>query len=199
MGRIVARQYQDPLDRVWIACAEGIGLTIVRSGAVYASVNSDGLGVLTLGTAETLDADDCLAQMVFHEICHALVQVAADPDAMTKRDWGLDNRTERDAPRERATLRVQAEIARRHGLRIFFAPTTDYRTFFDSLLVDPLEGAPRDEHELATDALRRSRGKPFSPHLDDALLATAAVVRAVSPFRCRGIASLYDIDPIEDP
>jgi predicted aminopeptidase len=190
MQRSIDRRYQDPLDRVWIASAESMGLSIVRSDAVYASV-VDG-AILTLGAAETLDADDSVAQMIFHELCHALVQCGDDESAWMRRDWGLDNRSERDAPRERATLRLQATLAERHGLREFFAPTTEYRAFFDALPADPLADAPPPELGLALDGLRRARGRPFSPHLDDALVATATIVKAAAPFRCRGIASLYD-------
>lgn len=190
MSRAILRRYQDPLERVWVACAEAMGLTVERSREVYASV-VDGK-ILTLGTTDTLDADDSVAQMIFHELCHALVQCGDDDSAWTKRDWGLDNRTERDSFRERATLRLQAFLAGRHGLREFFAPTTDYREFWDHLQDDPFEGVPPDEHELVLGALARARSAPFSPHLDDALSATATIVRSAAPFRCSGIRSLLD-------
>ncbi|MEP7112338.1 MAG: YkgJ family cysteine cluster protein, partial [Ilumatobacteraceae bacterium] len=45
-------------------------------------------GTLLIGTDETLDADDSLAQMIFHEICHAIV---AGPENFGSTDWGLDN------------------------------------------------------------------------------------------------------------
>lgn len=190
MTRRVERRYQDPLERVWIACAEAMGLTVERSDAVYASVG--GGSVLTLGAPDTLDADDSVAQMVFHELCHALVQCGDDDANWNSRDWGLDNRSERDAPRERATLRLQATIAARHGLRDFFAPTTDYRAFWDALPEDPLAAAPGDEHRLVRLGLDRARCAPFAPHLDDALIATATIVATVRPFRCRGTPSLFD-------
>lgn len=190
MSRAILRRYQDPLERVWIACAEAMGLTVNRSHEVYASVVDGRL--LTLGTTDTLDADDSVAQMIFHELCHALVQCGDDDAAWTRRDWGLDNRTERDAFRERATLRLQAFLAGRHGLREFFAPTTDYRDFWDQLRDDPLHDAPSDEHELVLSALARARSAPFSPHLDDALTATATIVRVAAPFRCSGTGSLLD-------
>lgn len=190
MTRKVERRYQDPLDRVWTACAEALGLRLERSDAVYASVR-DGR-VLTLGTPATLDADDNLAQMIFHEICHALVQCGDDQSAWTKRDWGLDNRSERDAHRERATLRLQATIAMRHGLRRFFAPTTDYRAFWDRLADDPFEDAPEDERRLVKLALDRASSPPFAPHLEDALLATSTIVATVAPFSCSEIRSLFD-------
>ena len=54
-----------------------------------------------------------------------------------KRDWGLDNTSDRDVVREHATLRVQAFLAARHGLRRVLAPTTDFRAFWEALPADP--------------------------------------------------------------
>lgn len=184
--RRVDARYEDPLDRIWIATAARLGLTVERSGEVYAA--TDGAGRLLLGAGATLDADDCVAQMIFHELCHALVQ---DDDAFARRDWGLDNRTDADAPRERACLLLQACLAQRHGLRAFLAPTTDYRAFWDALPIDPLAGAEEVPAALARRGLERATAPPFAPHLDDALTATAAIVALARPFPTGG-ATLYD-------
>src|ERR1043166_3435986 len=93
--RDVTHRYRDPLDRIWLASAARLGLAVVRSSAAYAS--TDGRGTLHIGTPETLDPDDCLAQIVLHELCHALVQ---GDDSFAVADWGLDNETERDLERE---------------------------------------------------------------------------------------------------
>ena len=69
--RSVTHQYQDPLDAVWLGAASALGLTVERVPDAYAS--TDGQGKLFIGTDDTLDADDCLAQMILHEICHWLV------------------------------------------------------------------------------------------------------------------------------
>jgi hypothetical protein len=135
MPREVIRAYVDPLDAVWLAVARGVGLRISRSSEVYAS--TDGAGSLVLGTRETLDADDCLAQMIFHELCHAIVQ---GHENLTSPDWGLDNESDRDFVREHACLRLQATLAAPYGLRTFFAPTTDFRAYFDALPDDALSG-----------------------------------------------------------
>src|SRR5690606_19417193 len=100
---------------------------------VFAS--TDGRRRIVLGAPQTLDADDSLAQMILHELCHALVE---GEEALDRPDWGLDNRTDRDLPRERACLRLQAALAAEHGLRTFLAPTTDHRPFYDSLPQAPL-------------------------------------------------------------
>lgn len=153
--------------------ARGFGLRVERSSEVYAS--TDGRGGLVLGSAETLDPDDCLAQMIFHELCHAAVQA---PEGLTVPDWGLDNESERDLRREHACLRLQAELARRYELRGFFAPTTDFRTFYDALPNDPFEG-DAFEAELARAALGRILAPPFSPWVERGLEATATIVTAV--------------------
>lgn len=171
--RTVRHRYVDPLDAVWLAIARGFGLRVERSSEVYAS--TDGRGLLVLGSDETLDADDCLAQMIFHELCHAAVQA---PEGLELPDWGLDNESERDVVREHACLRMQAELGRRHGLRGFFAPTTDFRAFYDALPVDPLEGDAPDAC-LGREALGRILAPPFSPWVERGLAATAAIVGVV--------------------
>jgi hypothetical protein len=89
--------YRDPLDEVWIGAARRIGFTITRTPDAYAS--TDGRGTIMVGVPEVLDADDCLAQMILHELCHALVE---GENGMRREDWGLDNQTMRDENRERA-------------------------------------------------------------------------------------------------
>ena len=73
--------------------------------------------------------------MIFHELCHSLVQ---GEDAFGRPDWGMDNVGDDDVWREHACLRLQAVLAGRHGLRGLFAPTTDFRGFWDRLPADPL-------------------------------------------------------------
>lgn len=170
--RTVRHRYVDPLDAVWLAAARGFGLRVERSAEVYAS--TDGAGLLVLGAPDTLDADDCLAQMIFHELCHAAVQA---PEGLAQPDWGLDNESARDVQREHACLRMQAELARRYGLRSFFAPTTDFRVFYDALPEDPLEGG-ECEVLLAREALDRILRPPFAPWVERGLEATAEIIAA---------------------
>lgn len=173
--RTVRRRYVDPLDAVWFRAATDVGLHVVRAPDAFAS--TDGQGQLLLGTPETLDADDCLAQMIFHELCHALVQ---GPASFAEVDWGLDNETERDVVREHACLRVQAALLAPLDLRVAFAPTTDFRVWYDALPDDPLEGPPDDASiPLAKEALARVDTPPWAPHLRRALDASARIVAAV--------------------
>lgn len=179
--RIVRRRYVDPLDAVWLRAAADVGLRVVRAPDAFAS--TDGRGKLVLGSAETLDADDCLAQMIFHELCHALVQ---GPASFAEVDWGLDNETERDVVREHACLRVQAVLLGPLDLRVALAPTTDFRAWYDALPDDPLHdplpdpiGGPDPSIALAEEALVRVDAPPWAPHLRRALEATARIVRAV--------------------
>ena len=69
--RPIVHHYQDPVDLIWLRAAADLGLTIQRSAEAYASY--DGKGTLTISVADDFDADDSLAQMIFHEICHWLV------------------------------------------------------------------------------------------------------------------------------
>ncbi len=182
--RQIVHRYIDPLDQIWLAAAGRIGLRVERSGDVYAS--TDGRHTLRLGEPSALDADDCLAQMIFHELCHSLVE---GPDAFARPDWGLDNTGPRDEAREHACLRLQAHLADRHGLRGFLAPTTDYRAFFDRLPPDPLTPRRHPETVAAVLGLRRADRPPWGPHLDAALAATAEVVGSAARFAAP--SSLY--------
>ncbi len=171
--RQITHRYRDPLDVVWTEAALGIGLRIERSDECYAS--TDGRGTLTIGADETLDPDDCLAQMIFHELCHSLVQ---GPGSFEVPDWGLDNQTDGDLHREHACLRVQAALAAPLGLRLFLAPTTDHRAFYDALAGDPLSG-DEPSTRLARAAVARASRPPWAPHLGLALEATRKIAEAV--------------------
>lgn len=172
MERNPTCRYVDPLDALWIAAAQRIGLRVERSRAAYAA--SDGHGTLYVGRASDLDADDCLAQLIFHELCHSLIEGEA---AFGRADWGLASDGTRDDARERACLRVQAALAGRFDLVELLAPTTEFRTFYDSLGSDPLEGAPPDEGRWAHAAWARAFEPPWAPHLERALEGTAGIVR----------------------
>lgn len=176
MVRAVLHRYTDPLDEIWLGTALAMGLTVVRTQDAYAS--TDGNCRLLIGESHTLDADDCLAQMIFHELCHALVQ---GPGAFALPDWGLCNQSDRDVVREHACLRAQAHLAHQVGLRRFLAPTTEHRAYFDPLPDEPL-AADEPAAELARVAVARARKAPFAPHLDAALVASAKLLRAARPF-----------------
>ncbi|MBP8806886.1 MAG: YkgJ family cysteine cluster protein [Kofleriaceae bacterium] len=177
MTRTIGARYVDPLAEVWLATAARLGLTVERRPDAYAA--TDGRGRLVIGSDDTLDVDDSLAQMIFHELCHWLVSGLA---SRAEPDWGLDNITTRDAWREHATLRLQRTIAGRYGLDRFFAPTTDYRVFWDALPADPLADRGDPSVVAAIRALALAERPPFAPALGDALAATAAIVAAAAPF-----------------
>lgn len=188
MPRPLRHRYRDPLDHVWLDAAARIGLRVERSPEAFA--HADGRGRLILATGEHLDPDDCLAQMIFHELCHSLVE---GEDSFRRADWGLDNTGPEDDWREHACLRVQATLAGRHGLRRVLAPTTDFRAFYDALPDDPLEPGRDPSSERARLALRRAYTPPWAPHLERALSATAAIASVAARFslRERELASLW--------
>jgi hypothetical protein len=162
---------------VWVEAARRIGLRVVRTPDAYAA--TDGRGTLAIGTPDTLDADDSLAQMIFHEICHSLVE---GEGAFRKPDWGMDNTGPDHDWREHACLRTQFVLTGRHGLRGLFAPTTDFRAFWDRLSGDVLADRTDRSVQAAIAALRRAAQPPWAPHLNNALVATAQIAAAAAPF-----------------
>jgi hypothetical protein len=186
-SRVVTHPYEDPLDRIWLGCAERIGLRIARTPDAFAT--TDGRGTLLLATDEHLDRDDCLAQMIFHELCHSLVE---GPASLERADWGLDNQTGADDVREHACLRLQALLLRPRGLRRALGPTTDFRAFYDALPADPLEGSDASI-VLARAASVRVSARPWAPHLEEALDATAAIARTIAAYRAGDESSLWSL------
>ncbi len=165
------------IDAIWIDAARRAGFQIVRTDRAYAT--SDGNGNIEIGTDETLDDDDCLAQLIFHELCHALVQGEGN---LARADFGLDNTSDDDLVREHACLRVQAALATRSGLRELMTPTTVVRDHYIGLPADPLAPAPGESADdacrLAVAAVRSELYLRWAAFLDDALEATARCLNA---------------------
>jgi hypothetical protein len=179
--RRITHHYLDPLDQIWISTAARVGFRVTRTADAYAS--TDGRRTVAIGVPEVLDADDCLAQMILHELCHALVE---GESAWERPDWGLDNQTTRDEPREDACLRTQAALTAPWGLRAVLAPTTDHRPIYDALPADPVD------RPLVRLALRRAESTPFAPHLGAALAATARILREAQPFAGESLGGLIE-------
>lgn len=175
MPRAVTLRYIDPLTQVWLDAARRIGLRVVRTPDAYAA--TDGRGTLALGDDASLDADDSLAQMIFHELCHSLVE--GEPSFRAP-DWGMDNTGSDHDWREHACLRVQWVLTGRHGLRVVFAPTTEFRAFWDRLDGNVLADRADRSVQAAVAALRRVDHPPWSPALGDALAATARIAQAAA-------------------
>ncbi|MCC6620788.1 MAG: YkgJ family cysteine cluster protein [Deltaproteobacteria bacterium] len=178
--RPIDAQYHDPLDLVWLRCARECGLEVVRTSDAYASFDPARRRLL-ITTSEHFDPDDSLAQLVLHELCHALV---AGPDGMTRPDFGLENVDDRDLVSEHATQRLQAHLADRWGLRALLAVTTQWRPYWNRLPKDPL--APGDDPAIAIARAARERAdaEPWAGALKRALMATqvmADLVRADAP------------------
>ncbi|MFZ5890401.1 MAG: YkgJ family cysteine cluster protein [Myxococcota bacterium] len=170
MPRAITHRYQDPLDLVWLKAASELGIEVQRSESVYAAW--DGERVLTLSSNSDFDADDSLAQLIFHELCHALV---AGPSQRARPDWGLDNTTEKDLVYEHACHRLQAALAGRFGLRDFFAVTTEWRDYWNALPADPLAACDDPALPIARRAIAEADQPPWSDVLARALEDTAAL------------------------
>ena len=176
--RTVSNHYEDPVDLIWTRAANDLGLKIHRSADAFAAY--DGKGTLTIAEASHFDADDCLAQMIFHEICHWLV---AGKRGDKMEDWGLTNIDDRDLVYEYAAHRVQAALAHPFGLRNFMAVTTDWRPYWDALPDNPLLGDDDPATPIAREAFYLAQSEPFKSVLDRSLTATAVIADTV-----RGIA-----------
>jgi len=177
MTRTIDARYCDPLDLLWLELARKLGLVVVRSGHTYAS--TDGRGTLYLSAVSDMDPDDCLAQMILHEICHWMVQGRHSVGWV---DWGLDNEGTRDVEREHACLRLQAALLDEMGLRRALGPTTSFRAYYDALPRDPFEEQSTEQRQsivLARAAFARRNHAPFGDHLSQALRATATILRTV--------------------
>jgi len=153
-------------DEVWIRAAKVLGFTVRRTDSAYAS--SDGRGGLLIGTPETLDSDDCLSQLVFHELCHALVQ---GEKCLGTPDWGLDNTTDDDAVNESACLCVQAWLATEAGLRLEMKPTTVVADYYQALPAAPLLAGDKAA-AIAARAVKSRLAQRWLPVLRRALQET---------------------------
>jgi hypothetical protein len=167
---------QDAADLIWLQAASALGITVARSAAVYASW--DGKGTLTLASDEFLDPDDCLAQMILHELCHLLV---SGEQARAQVDWGVDNTSPKDLVYEYATNRLQAALSQAYGLRTFMGVTTMWRPYYDALPRDPLASGDDAAIALARAGLERARAAPYRDILHTALSATATLADTLRP------------------
>ncbi|MGL4513148.1 MAG: hypothetical protein ACRCT8_08660 [Lacipirellulaceae bacterium] len=172
--RSIDKKYDDPLSLVWLHAAARMGMRVERSAEVNASWNGD--GVLTIGTPETLDPDDSLAQMVLHEACHALCE---GPESLRLLDWGLGGTTPAPKVHEHACLRLQAALADEQEMRPFFAATTTFRAYYDRLPAEPLAPGEDPAIALARGGLRRAEEGPWGAALREALTRTAQIARAL--------------------
>ncbi|HEX2574395.1 MAG TPA: YkgJ family cysteine cluster protein [Polyangia bacterium] len=156
------------LDDIWLGAAARLGIAVHRGGEAY--VHFDGRD-LHIAADEALDADDSLAQLVMHELCHALVQGPANRRVP---DWGLDNTHDGDHQHELACVRLQAHLAGAYGLREVMIPTTVVRSFYMELPADVFAPAEDVSVGLARQAALHAATPDLGlgPALREALVAT---------------------------
>lgn len=179
--RPVERRYVDPLEAVWLATLTRLGLYLRRDPDIFSM--TDGTGLLALSTRDDLDADDNLAQMALHELCHWVTNGA---DSYDRRDWGFPLWDKVDV-REFGCLRLQCWLAQRYGMRAMFGPTGGFRQYYDQLPDDPLQPIDDSAWEaaavrIATDAVARVQRPPFWGPLSAAMQATRALRDVVDDF-----------------
>jgi Fe-S-cluster containining protein len=169
---------REAIERLWIDAAARLGFRVERTMQAYAT--SDGRGTIAIGADEILDGDDAVAQLIFHELCHAITQ---GTKSVTRPDWGLDNTGPGDVVREHACLRLQAHLADGYGLRALMAPTTEYRAYHDALPASPLVPGPGEDPAvvIARDAAVRAAEAPWRDPLLAALAGTAAELARLGP------------------
>jgi hypothetical protein len=172
--RKIESVYEDPLSVIWLDLTRQLGIAVHRDDEVFAAW--DGNGTLTIGKDETLDPDDSLAQMIFHELCHALTE---GESALSLPDWGLENDRPDHVIREHACLHLQAALAGKYGLREFFATTTDFREYYDRLPADPLADQSDAATRIASEAWTRATEGPWSKPLAEALERTSEIATII--------------------
>lgn len=179
--RPIQSRYLDPVELVWLSTAKSLGIVVRRHPDVFGMTEGD--GILHLGDRSTLDPDDCVLQMVFHEICHWITN---GTETVHQRDWGFALDDELD-PREHACQRLQAFLAQEFGLRDMLGATGDFRQYWDQIPQDPTE--PLDDSpwerkvcELVQAAILRAKQPPFAGPISRALNATAAIRSELEPF-----------------
>ena len=160
------------IEDLWVTAATRLGWRVQRTEEAYAT--SDGRGTISVGVEDSLDPDDSVAQLVFHELCHGIVE---GPAGWSRPDWSLRN--DDDDPeqvvREHACLRVQIALCEQFGLRKVMAPTTVYRAYHDAIVGDPLVG-PDPAAGLARAALERPESAPWLATVRAALAATLGLL-----------------------
>ncbi len=170
------------IEGIWIEAAREIGLEIARTGDAYAS--SDGTGRISIATNEHLDVDDAVAQLIFHELCHALCE---GPENVAQPDWGLDNTGTLPADvvlaHEHACLRLQVYLASPYGLRDLMAPTTEYRAYHDRIPNDPLVDDGDPAVPIARAAAARAAEAPWRDAIMRAMSLTAGALEHPLGFR----------------
>jgi len=181
VSRAIRHRYVDPIDEIWLTAARRLGIAVERTSDAYASY--DGQGTLRIADPAQLDRDDSLAQLVLHELCHALVM---GDQSLGRVDWGLANEDERDLVLEHACHRLQAALCDRSGLREVLAVTTEHRPYWDALPADPLAAGDDPAIELARAAWVRGRKTPWRDVLNEALGATSVIARTAQAFAAPG-------------
>ena len=132
---------------------------------------------MTIGAPSTLDPDDCLAQMILHELCHSLIEGA---ESLGVPDFGLDNESERDVLREHACLRLQAWLTQRYGLRGYLRRRRTFGATMMSCRRTRWRMTATRPRPLAKLGAARSEEGPWAPHLREGLEATAKVFEIAS-------------------
>ncbi len=136
---LLGQRLRAELDSVWCGVLVSLGLRLRRSTDAF--VSYDGAGTLWIAPDVDLDAEDTLAQLIFHEVCHWAIE---GEEAVHRVDWGFGPPSQDTAPEQRC-LELQAAAARHFGLERLLRPTTEFAPWYDQALMregerlDPLQ------------------------------------------------------------
>lgn len=177
------------LDDRWLRLVDKSGLRAVRDRSCF--VSYDGAGTLLIAPADDLDADDTVAALVLHELCHRAVRGDA---GATQPDWGLVYEAPEHIADEHAALRLQRWLAGSVGLADVLHPTTVHRGYYE-VLADIGTSEPTNDQRFAdteTNVLRLAeRGRAWLtaqawwPDLRAVLHDSAAVCAANTAWKVR--------------
>jgi hypothetical protein len=132
-GRVEQIALLRRLDAEVVAAAAEFGLRVERAAGSWVSYRAAQRAIVVAPDQE-LDPDDCLLQIVLHELCHWMVQ---GPAAVAYDDWGLDNQTADDEACEHAALMLQRTLLAPRALVDVLEPTTEFRAYYRELGFDP--------------------------------------------------------------
>lgn len=164
------------LDSDWVALLQRHGFAVRRETSSW--VSYDGADTIAIAPDLALDHDDCLAQIVLHELCHHWVEGAA---SRRLPDWGLDNTNDEHVLHEEAALALQAALADRFALRNILVATTCFRPYYEALPADPLAELPPAQRALVERGIRRASACPIWKDCRELLARCADLLRNLPP------------------
>jgi hypothetical protein len=164
------------IDEIWRRAAARSASLDAHDDA-YAT--SDGRGGIAIGATDTLDDDDALAQLVFHELCHAITE----GETRCGRRTGASTTSRARGARARVPARAGAP-GRSFGLRAVDGADDAVPRVLRGAAGDPLASTPGDRRggrRGAAAACARFDASAWRAPIEQALAETAAAIGVARP------------------